>query len=194
MPIPALILAAGASRRLGRPKQLLMFGGETLLSRAIRLAQEAGAFPILVVLGANLDTVRDSIHGCDVVLVVNQKWDSGISGSIHAGLHALEESAPGSAGLLILSCDQPRLTSEHLRSLLQEFQARKQLPMVASTYAGIRGIPAVFPRVVFPHLQALEGDRGARKLLMDPPLPLAEVEFAGGEIDIDSSEDLSELG
>jgi molybdenum cofactor cytidylyltransferase len=129
----------------------------------------------------------------DAFAVINNGWEQGISTSIHAGLDALEKSAPDAAAALILACDQPRLTVDHLRALVDAFAADGEPVIVASAYAGVVGIPAVFPRAVFAHLRALSGDKGARALLAKPPCRLIEVPFSGGEVDIDEPEDLNQL-
>jgi molybdenum cofactor cytidylyltransferase len=190
MPVAAIILAAGASRRLGQSKQLLVHGGETLLGRAIRLAREAGAAPVLAVLGAHAEMIRASVEPDGATVVINESWEQGIASSIHAGLCALDA---GVLGALILSCDQPRLTAEHLRTLIENFTAQDESAIVASAYAGTHGVPAVFPRTAFPELLALAGDKGARALLLHPPCPLIALPFPGGEADIDKPEDLALL-
>ena len=96
-------------------------------------------------------------------------------------------------GALILSCDQPQLTSGHLRALIETFSAQVASPILASAYAGVHGVPAVFPRAVFPQLLALRGDKGARALLLHPPCPLIALPLAGGEADIDEPADLALL-
>jgi molybdenum cofactor cytidylyltransferase len=191
--VAAIVLAAGESRRLGQPKQLLMHGGETLLGRAIRLANEAGAGPVITVLGANLEIICASVVLMNSILSINDRWENGISKSIHAGLKTLHAAAPDAAGALILSCDQPRLASDHLRTLIETFAAQEEPSIVVSTYANVVGIPAVFPRMAFPDLLALRGDKGARALLLEPPCPLIAVPFPGGEVDIDEPGDLAQL-
>ena len=193
MPVAAIVLAAGASRRLGRPKQLLRLDGETLLARAIRLAGAAGASPLFAVLGANSEAVSASIQNCGARMVLNTQWEQGIATSIHAGMRALEAAAPHASGALLLGCDQPRLTAAHLRAMIATFAAHDGYCIVASEYAGVLGAPAVFPRGVFPHLYALHGDKGARTLLTQPPCSLIAIEFSGGEIDIDLPVDLDEI-
>jgi molybdenum cofactor cytidylyltransferase len=189
----AIVLAAGASRRLGQPKQLLVHEGETLVERAVRLAAEAGADPVLAVLGAHHESIRGVLHMTRAKLILNQKWEEGIASSIHAGIEALNQMAPAYGGALILPCDQPRLTAAHLRGLLDRFAAETEPVIVASTYAGVLGIPAVFPSAIFASLLALRGDKGARALLIDPPCRVIAVDFAGGEVDIDQPGDLSQL-
>jgi molybdenum cofactor cytidylyltransferase len=193
MPVAAIVLAAGASRRLGQPKQLLMHGGETMIDRAIRLANESGASPVMAVLGAHCELICKTALMRDAIPIINRAWDQGISASIQAGLAALEDSTPEIAGVLILGCDQPKLTTGHLQALLEEFGALAPPAIVASTYQGAAGIPAVFPRKVFARLHALSGDMGARALLTQPPCRLVALPFDGGEIDIDLPDDIAHL-
>jgi CTP:molybdopterin cytidylyltransferase MocA len=193
MPVAAIVLGAGASSRLGQPKQLLMMGEETMIGRAIRMANAAGAAPVIAVLGAYCEKIRATIPKHLALTTVNSSWKEGIATSIHAGLDALDRNAPQTRGVLILGCDQPRLTADHLRALLEAFGAHAAPTVVASAYAGTVGIPAVFPREVFAALRALRGDKGARSLLMKPTCPLVTVDFPGGEIDIDLPADLAQL-
>jgi molybdenum cofactor cytidylyltransferase len=196
MSVGAIILAAGASSRLGQPKQLLMHGGETMIGRAIRLANEAGTAPVIAVLGAHHEIIAQALASDGpegAIPVMNERWPEGIATSIHAGLRALEVAASEAAGAVILGCDQPRLTAEHLRALIEAFTGQAEPAIAASAYAGTLGVPAVFPREVFAELRLLEGDRGARVLLMKPPCRLVAVDFPGGEIDIDLPADLAQL-
>ena len=124
---------------------------------------------------------------------MNKNWELGLSSSIHAGLAALADCETQATGVLILGCDQPRLTAAHLRALLEAFVAQPIPRIVASAYDVIVGIPSVFPREVFGELCALRGDKGARSLLMRPPCPLRALPFLGGEIDIDMPEDLAQM-
>jgi molybdenum cofactor cytidylyltransferase len=193
MPVAAIILAAGPSSRLGQPKQLLGFGGEALLERALRLAREAGANPVLAVLGANFAPICAAIPFNESIPVLNDKWEQGISSSIQAGLNEADVRAPEISGALIMTCDQPRLSTNHLRTLLQTFASQPKPAIIASTYAGTNGIPAVFPRSIFAKLHALQGDKGARPLLAKPPCSLVAIPFEGGEVDIDVPSDLAHL-
>lgn len=187
--IAAVILAAGASRRLGQPKQLLQYKGETLIARAVRIAQESNLEPIIAVLGAQSDAVRAALAASRTVIIENDQWEEGIAGSMRVGLTALEGIAPDLDGVLIMPCDQPRLTSEHLSRLVDGFADT----IVASTYAGVRGVPALFPWHARSQLMQLSGDVGARKLLADPLKQVIDVPFEQGELDIDVPEDLEHL-
>jgi len=191
--IPAIILAAGESRRLGQPKQLLVYKEETLLERAIGIAVESGATPIIVVAGAHYEHVLALMPYDRAIAIHNPDWKQGIATSIHYGLESLGFLAPASPGALILPCDQLRLTADHLRALFSAFAAQAEPSIAASTYAGALGIPAVFPRAAFSQLMGLQGDMGARALLLNPPCPLIAIPFEGGEIDIDEPADLDLL-
>jgi CTP:molybdopterin cytidylyltransferase MocA len=189
--MPAIILAAGASRRLGQPKQLIRIAGETLLDRTLRMVCDSGAGPALVVLGAHQDTIQSIVDLAKARSIINPNWEQGIATSIHVGIHAAQELDATAA--LLLVCDQPRLTAEHLRELMVAHEKATGPTIVASAYAGILGIPAIFPASQFPHLLALQGDAGARHLLRNPNCALISVPFTGGEIDLDTLSDLAKL-
>jgi molybdenum cofactor cytidylyltransferase len=193
MTVPAILLAAGESRRLGQPKQLVEVGREVLLERTMRVAREAGTQPLLVVLGAHFATICAHIDFQDAIPVFNDAWQQGISTSIHAGLRELEVRAPDSSCALLMTCDQPRLTASHLRNLVAASHAQPAPTIAASSYAGTRGTPAIFSRSLFPRLLALTGDQGARSLIAAETSGVVEIPFAGGEIDIDKPADLRHL-
>ncbi|HMG84250.1 MAG TPA: nucleotidyltransferase family protein [Terracidiphilus sp.] len=192
IPVVAIIVAAGASSRLGQPKQLLPVDGEPLLQRAVRCALEAGAGPVLVVLGAYRERIEKAVELGATTVVANAEWEEGMASSIRAGVRAVDEGA-GVAGVLLMTCDQPRITAKHLLQMLEEFDAHEGTMPIASTYGGVRGTPAIFPRAMFADLLALRGDRGARGLLAKTSLPIVEIPLEGGEVDIDRPEDLAEL-
>ena len=193
--VAAVVLAAGASTRLGQPKQLLRLvasGGETLLDHAIATARAGGAMPIFVVLGASVEEIQREaqLRGCMVVR--NEAWAEGMASSVRAGVSAVLEHVVDASGVLLLVCDQPELTADHVRALLTA-HAEEPEGIAASRYAGRLGVPAVLPRALFPALLALKGDRGARSLFESSGLAIREVEFAEGAWDIDSTEDLQRL-
>jgi CTP:molybdopterin cytidylyltransferase MocA len=186
MQVVSIVLAAGFSRRFGAPKQRARLGDATLLERAVKTALAAGLKPVFVVLReeqktafcvANLDNFL-SVPA--VVPVLNPEAAEGMASSVRAGVHAAA-SAEGTTGVVVLACDQPAVTAEHLREL-----ARGGDEVVASGYAGRKGVPAYFPARVFPELLELRGDAGARGLLATARV----VELPGGELDIDTVEDL----
>jgi molybdenum cofactor cytidylyltransferase len=186
MHVAAVIVAAGASTRLGHPKQLVVVGGEPLLQRAIRCAREAGASPVLVVLGAHRELIENAIDFRGAAIVANEDWEDGLASSLRAGVRA----AVGAAGVLLMTCDQPCVTVEHVRQMIEKFESQSEPTLIVSTYAGVRGIPAIFPREAEAALLALRGDTGARMLLQQSPWPVISLHLAGGEIDIDTPDDL----
>ena len=195
LPLPAIILAAGASTRLGRPKQLLRFpafGGETLLDHAVALARTSGAAPIFVVLGAHADEIHLECELLDCILVRNEVWAEGMASSLRVGIAAVLENAPAASAAMVLVCDQPGLSAEHLCRLL-DAHAENAARIAASLYAGRMGVPAIFPRGSFPALLELQGDQGARALLQQSGANVHVIEFPAGELDLDSPEDVARL-
>jgi molybdenum cofactor cytidylyltransferase len=191
MTMPAIILAAGGSNRLGRPKQLVRVAGETLLDRTVRLAQEAGAEPVIVVLGGNRESIVADADLQAVVAVENEDWRQGIASSIRTGVLAAQVHNPD--GVLLLVCDQPGLSSAFLGALIQAFNNEMQPVIVASSYANVAGIPVIFPASLFAELLRLQGDTGARSILRDPRCRLITLPFAEGAVDIDTPQDLQTL-
>lgn len=181
----AVILAAGSSSRLGQPKQLLQWQGETLLARAVRLAREAGADPVIVVLGCEAELISRSIPPNRAFVVTNTEWATGMASSIRVGVEAADKFSP--EAVLLMVCDQPRLDAEHLRRLIA---ARQGMAAAASRYAGRLAVPACFERDLFPALKQLQGNAGAKELLQLSRYPVAAVEFASGEFDVDWPADI----
>jgi molybdenum cofactor cytidylyltransferase len=184
------VLAAGASRRLGQPKQLLRVEGEGLLHRTARLALEGGCSPVVVVLGFTAEPMAAELAGLAAVTVINANWSSGMGSSLACGVAAALRMRPEMDALLVLVCDQPRLTANHLRHLLASHAAGSRA-ITASTYAGRAGVPAVFSRSLFPELERIEGDRGARDLILSHGAQM--VPWPEGVYDIDLPEDLDPL-
>jgi molybdenum cofactor cytidylyltransferase len=176
--VAAIVLAAGASLRFGHPKQLIKLGGETLLERAVRVASEAELYPVYGVVSADLPFETAPRR---MIPVVNREATEGIASSIRCGVRALENAAASLSGVIILACDQPAMTVEHLRQLALGGPA-----LLASAYVGTKGIPAYFPAGMFEDLLTLRGGTGARELLKNA----RTVDLLGGELDIDTIEDL----
>ncbi|WP_306601288.1 nucleotidyltransferase family protein [Geothrix sp. 21YS21S-2] len=177
--LPAVILAAGASRRLGRPKQLERYQGESLLRRAVAAAGACG--PVVVVTGCRAEEIEGELRGLAVRVVHNPGWEEGMASSIREGVRALGE---GAEGALFLVCDQPAVDAVLVGRLL----ARWRGAPVACAYGGVRGIPAILPARAFPQLLALAGDTGARGLLQGDDV--VEVPFPEGAWDVDEPGDL----
>jgi CTP:molybdopterin cytidylyltransferase MocA len=178
--VAAVVLAAGASTRLGEAKQLVRLGGEALLERAVRVAREAGCSPVVVVVGANhVEVIGSNLLG-DAVPVINEGWEEGMASSIRLGVRALQFAARDAEGVLLMTCDQPAVTVKHLGLLMARAEVK------ASRYAGRNGVPAFFPARYFEKLTELTGDTGARELLAEARYE----ELENGELDVDTVEDL----
>ena len=187
-----IILAAGASSRLGRPKQLLPFRGKSLLQNAADTAFYSKAKPVIIVLGSNagemaIDTREEKVH-----IVENHEWKEGLGSSIRCGMQTLKRVALLSDAVILMTCDQPYITAEHLDELVSTQKETGQ-PIVASEYGNAVGTPALFFKTVFPQLLELNGDRGARVLIEKSPGAVATIPFNLGEIDIDTEEDFRKL-
>lgn len=180
MRIGGVVLAAGASRRLGELKQLVRLGEETLLGRAVRVAREAGCSPVVVVVGADYANVlAHSVLG-DVVAVINDRWEEGMASSIRLGVQALTTTSQDAEGVVLMTCDQPAVAAQHLSRLMMGAEVK------ASHYAGRSGVPAFFPAKYFDSLMELDGDVGARELLAEARYE----ELEDGELDVDTPADL----
>lgn len=182
MPTAALILAAGASTRLGQPKQLALLNGEPLLVRAIRVAREADLEPC-VLLGANAAQIEATCH-LNATVLHNPDWAQGMASSLHVGIQALQTRKDDARGVILMTCDQPAVTEQHLRQLVKLGVLEGE--PIASRYGGEgekrHGVPAYFPNTRFRELLLLQGDAGARSLLATAK----SIHLKLGEIDIDT--------
>jgi molybdenum cofactor cytidylyltransferase len=190
--IAAVVLAAGASRRLGKHKQLIEIASESLLRRSARMAVESGCSPVCVVLGFEAERMRGELEGLGVEAVVNAEWVEGMGSSLRSGVEAIRVFVP--EGILVMVCDQPRLTVEHLRTLLAAHEeAGAGVRITASRYGGRAGVPAVFGAALFGELAAVRGDKGAREVIVRNSDRMQTVEWPDGEFDVDEPEHVKGL-
>lgn len=181
-----IVLAAGSSSRLGRPKQLLCSGSAPLILTTCLTALDAALGPVIVVLGAHAAEIAGKLRRLRLTIVVNDHWYEGMASSIRAGVGAVPADCDG---CVLMTCDQPAVTSAHLRSLASA-GGRSEAGIAASRYAGTEGVPAWFHRAHFGELAALSGDHGAKPLISGK-LGVALVELPAGEQDIDRPADAS---
>ncbi len=184
-----ILLAAGASRRFGGPKQLARLGGETLLHRAARVALGCRPAGCVVVLGANATRLRRELRDLPVNPVFNRRWRSGLAGSLRAGLAALPPSA---ASALVLLADQAAIGPADLELLIAASR-RAPRAIVTARADALRRPPTIFPRRLFAELRRLRGDTGAKRLLSDARRRVVELEIPGAALDIDWPEDLARI-
>jgi molybdenum cofactor cytidylyltransferase len=184
-----VILAAGASTRLGKPKQLLPWHGSTLLQHAVQVARQVTDEPI-VVLGAHLHQLEAVLDPATVQIVHNASWKEGIASSIHSGLTAAMQQKP--EHVIFMVCDQPFVSAAILQELVLAHQKTGK-SIIASAYSGTLGIPALFDTTFFHQLLDLGGDTGAKKIIQQHSGHVYGVPFPMGHIDIDTAEEYDAL-
>jgi molybdenum cofactor cytidylyltransferase len=187
-----IILAAGASSRLGSPKQLLAYSGATLLQHSIEEAQSSDASSVLVVLGANAEIIKSAINHTPANVVVNPDWKEGMASSIRFGLQTLVEMYPQTEAAIFMVADQPFVTAALLNNLMV-LSRNGQRSVVASKYGSTFGTPVLLTKRFYPELMELTGDVGAKSLVRKYLNEAAFVPFPKGEIDIDTVEDYKNL-
>ena len=190
--VGAIILAAGGSRRFGRPKQLLAFENESLVRRSVRVATGAGCASVAVVVGESTTAIKNELSETSAVMVPNPDWQGGLGTSIRCGLQHLHASVPDLEAVVIIACDQPFVEASTIAALVAE-QERTGQPIIASSYANTLGIPALFDRSCFEALLALPDDSGAKTLIESQRGDVAQIEFEQGAIDIDTPADFERL-
>lgn len=187
-----IILAGGASSRLGQPKQLLQYHGKTLLDHSVNEAANAKADAVVVVLGKNADLFKDEIDKENVRVVVNKDWAEGMASSVRLGLDTLLNSKPYIDAVIFMVCDQPHISSLVLDELITT-QQKTTKQIVTCNYGESIGPPALFHKKYFRELMELKGDIGARNIIQKNMSDVATVLFPEGKIDIDTKEDYEAL-
>ncbi len=189
--LAGLILAAGSSSRLGQPKQLIIWRDKPLIVHAIDHAVAACGRGVTVVTGAEADAVEAAISdaGCHASIVHNAGWEQGMGASLRHGMHKITTS--DARAVLIMLCDQPLVGRKDIESLVNVWCHHPD-QAVATQYNNGNGVPAIFPRRMFPKLLELDGDEGARGLLANLP-GASLVRVKNVALDIDTPEDLRRL-
>lgn len=185
--IGIIILAAGESKRLGKPKQLLKFQDKSLLRRITETAIETEQKTV-VILGANADKIIGEVKDLSVEIVINEDWQCGVSSSIKSGLEKLLNFN----GVILLLCDQPFINKETISRLI-ETQAKTQKSIIACKYEKTFGVPALFMREMFDKLLNLKGDSGAKNLMLETGENFATISAPEASFDIDTVEDFEAL-
>lgn len=188
--VAAVLLAAGGSRRLGQPKQLLVYRGRALLHHAAAAMLASPCRPVLVVLGADAERADAALDGLPVDVVRNPRWADGVGTSIAVGIAAA--AARGVAGAVIALADQARVSGATIARLLAARTATGR-PIVASRYAGTVGVPAYFDAAVFPQLLGLEPDQGCKQLILAAGEHAPHVDCPEAELDVDTMRDYRRL-
>lgn len=190
--IGVVILAAGSSSRLGRPKQLLEYKNKTLLQRMIDMVMPFELTSSVVVLGAHSDEILEATNIGDAKVVINENWSEGIASSIRLGVTESIEVNASLDSILFLLSDQPFVSTELIRKLINTHENGSQR-ITACSYKQNVGVPAIFDKHFFPQLMELKGDVGAKKIILRNRDQVDEVVFKKGDFDIDTTEDYEQL-
>ncbi|VBB08717.1 nucleotide-diphospho-sugar transferases [Lucifera butyrica] len=190
--IAAVILAAGQASRMGAPKQLLPLAGKPVIRHVAETACLSAVDECVIVTGCYSREVMATVRDLPVKIIYNPAWTKGQAGSVVAGIQAVSSAA---AGVLFLLADQPLVTVEFLNHLLVNYRTRPET-IVVPVYQGKRGTPVLFD---LPHwrreLLSLTGDEGARKIILQHPESVWQVEWEDKNVfrDIDTEEDYQEI-
>lgn len=185
--IAAVILAAGPSRRMGRPKLSLTYRGEPLIRRAVMAAAEAGCDEIIAVIGAHEGDYIPLLAGTPARVVRNPSYEMGMGTSIQIGIEALPEDVQAA---VIMLADQAFVDAGIIRRLIETYRTAG-VRIVTCEYGGVRGAPTLFDRALFLELLLLQADQGARAVVQTYPRHVATIEIPPEAAkDIDSPDDL----
>lgn len=189
--ISIILLAAGESSRLGSPKQLLEYHGKNLLQHTIDLTQLLD-IDTFVILGAFKEEILARVNGYEGKVVENMAWSEGLSSSIRCGLSGVLKTNPETEAVILVFCDQPFLTTEILREIVEKYHNSGQ-SIVHCSYGDVSGPPTLFHKSLFPYLMELKGGQGAKKVVGMFPDQVAYVDFPKGKLDIDTTADYHQL-
>ena len=190
--ISVVVLAAGASSRLGHPKQLVSFQGETLLNRTVRMAHQVANAGVFVVLGAACEKIAETLSSGETI-VFNKDWQSGLSTSVKQGFKAAIPNPKDALqhSVLFLLADQPLVEADHLQKLISTGR-EKQVDVVATEYPEVLGVPALFAAEVAPSIDKLEGDKGCRQIILSSKNK-ETVRSSSPNFDVDTRVDMEKL-
>ncbi len=192
--IVVLILAAGASERFGKAKQLLVYNKHSLVINAVRTGLEAKIGPCIVVTGSNNKAVEKELKEFkgSIRLCYNSQWKEGMGASIRNGIKFINKNIPEAYGVVILLCDQPLIGSDYLINMTRShFSSRKKI--IASGYGGSWGVPAFFHHQLFGYLEELTGDHGAKSVINRLKQNVHVLPNQDAEIDIDTFDDYDRI-
>ncbi len=183
--VEVLLLAAGPSKRMGTPKQVLQYGDTSFVRHLAREALGSDADGVTVITGAWAERVRRELVDLPVRVVHNENWEEGMASSLRLGLRSLPRTA---GAFIMMLCDQPLISKHSLNRIIDTYRSGTSL-IVASTYNGITGVPALYDRSLLPHLKDLTGDQGARDFLRSQSHPTSLLPLPEATIDVDTPDD-----
>lgn len=190
--IGIIILAAGASTRLGQPKQLLIYQEHSLIFNTLKVAVNSGCAPIVLVLGAYGDLIFSEVRNFPVKIVKNYDWEEGMNTSIKVGINTLKATQENVLATILMVCDQPFVSTQIIQKIIDVYYLKGKA-IVACKYAGTLGVPALFSAKFFPEMLNLKTPKGAKQIIKNYAHQVATVDFPKGEIDIDTFGDYERL-
>ncbi|MDJ0812496.1 MAG: nucleotidyltransferase family protein [Woeseiaceae bacterium] len=185
----AAVLAAGGASRFGSTKQLAAVDGSPMVRHVLQSASRVFGEHTLLVTGHDCTNVAAACAGLPGFVTVNEGWQRGIGGSIAHAVSVLPQSA---SAVVVLLADQPRVDEHHLQAIVDAWSGDDE-EIIATSYAGTRGAPVLFPRSCFPELAVLDGDRGGRHLIDDERYCVTTVDCQAAALDIDTPADLTRI-
>ena len=187
-----VVLAAGKSKRLGQPKQLLTHRGTTIIGDVIKMALTSKAGRTIVVTGAYAERIRNELVCFPITIIDNDDWQEGLAASIRQGIETLEKSDPPQTAVLLMTSDQPRLSTQLINQMIDKYDNQANR-IVACEYEQTLGVPALFDRAYFSELKSLSGDSGAKEIIKANRNLVVTVPFPEGGLDIDTPSDMEQL-
>jgi len=187
-----VVLAAGESKRLGRPKQLLPYLDTTIIAHVVRTALASKVGKTIVVTGAYADRIRDELDCFPATIIENHSWQEGVATSIQLGIETLEQSDMPLRAVLLMTSDQLRVSTPLINRIIDKYDNQPNR-IVACEYEETIGVPALFDQAYFPELKSLRGDRGAKSIINSHLDCVVTVAFPDGGLDIDTARDMEML-
>lgn len=188
-----LISAAGTSRRMGSPKQLLKWGNSTLLGHTIETAINVGLESVVVVLGSDFEKISQQITNLDCTILNHMNWGNGLGSSISFGIKYLQQHSANLDGVLVMLADQPLIDVTYLKAMISHFEVNKE-QIIATDYSKQKmGVPVLFDKFYLAELSELKDDQGAKQILNQYADKVFLVTSEGKTADIDTSEDYEKL-
>lgn len=190
--IGLLILAAGKASRMGFPKQLLTYSNTTLLEHVIQSGTQANVSTVSVVLGAYAEQILARLKDYGAEVIINKKWEQGMASSICCGIQSMMAHQPPYKAIIIAVADQPGIAAPLLNDLIEKYKENGS-SIVYSKYKNGWGTPALFSDILFQQLMELEGDKGAKQIILKNLDNASLIDFPEGDIDIDTIHDYKRL-
>ncbi|KFB10274.1 NTP transferase domain-containing protein [Nitratireductor basaltis] len=191
--VHGLLLAAGQSRRMGPSNKLLArMKGKSLVRGCAEMLQQAALSGVSVVLGHEASMIREELGDLPINFCENRLYATGLASSLKAGLRYMPE---GTDAVLVMLADMPRIAATHVDRMIDAFRDAGGTAIIRATHAGKRGNPVILPRALFPEIEKLEGDTGARHIVESAALPVIDVEIgSAAHLDLDTPEALKAAG